>query len=95
MLGHGRLRDPELLLDRAADLARAALAVGDQLEDPAAHGITEHLECVHQAEYISSDLYKTTLAEARAAVSWPGGWCAGPVVPGRCLAAAACSLAAS
>jgi len=60
MLRHGRLRDPELLLDRRADLTRAALAVGDQLEDPAAHGITEHLKSVHP-EKVSVKTYISKL----------------------------------
>ena len=58
MLRHGRLRNPELLLDRCADSSRAALAVGDELQNPAAYRIAEYLERVHVADRISLDLYK-------------------------------------
>src|SRR5204863_7823699 len=43
----GRLRDPELLLDDRADRAGGPLAAGQQLEDPAAHRVAEHVERMH------------------------------------------------
>ena len=42
-----RLRDAELRLDDLRDRARGALAVGEELEDPAADGVTQDVERVH------------------------------------------------
>ncbi len=61
MLRHGRLGNAELLLDRRADGSRAALAVGDELQDPAAYRIAKHFERVHVADDISVGLYKPEL----------------------------------
>ena len=47
MLGYGRLGDPELLLDDRADRAGTQLAPGEQLENPPAHRVAEHIERVH------------------------------------------------
>ena len=47
VLRHGGLRDAELALDDVADLARALLAVGEQLEDAPADRIPEDVERVH------------------------------------------------
>ena len=54
------LRDAELALDDFADLARAALAVGEQLEDAPADRVSEDVERVHgssiaRCAYISQD----------------------------------------
>ena len=58
MLGHGRLRHPELRLDDRGDLPRRTLAVCEQLEQPSPDGISENIERVHDngiscAPYIS------------------------------------------
>lgn len=58
MLGYGRLRDPELLLDHGDDTPGRQLAVHEQLEDPASDRICENLERVHDRQYISKRLYK-------------------------------------
>ena len=60
MLRHRGLRDAELALDHLADLAGAALAVCEQLEDAAADRIAEDVERVHASSiasltYISQD----------------------------------------
>ena len=47
VLRHGRLRNPELLLDDRRDRTRRDLAVSEQLEDPASNGIPKDVECVH------------------------------------------------
>ena len=47
VLGHGRLRDAELLVDHAAQLSGGGLPVGEQLEDAASHGVSEDVERVH------------------------------------------------
>ena len=47
VLRHGRLRDPELGLDDGRDRPRGQLAVGEQLEDPAADRVAEDVERVH------------------------------------------------
>jgi hypothetical protein len=47
VLGHGRLRYAELLVDHAAQLSGGGLSVGEQLEDAASHGISEDVEGVH------------------------------------------------
>src|SRR5690606_21056868 len=44
-----RLADPELGCDYLDDRPRAALSIGKQLQDPSPHGVTENVECVHQA----------------------------------------------
>jgi hypothetical protein len=56
--GHARLADAELLLHHGADLAGGALAVREQLQDPAPDRIPENVEGVHDliiivATYIS------------------------------------------
>jgi hypothetical protein len=58
MLGDRGLRYPELFPDGLADRAGAQLTVGEQLQNPAAHGVTEYVEYVHApsvsiATYIS------------------------------------------
>ena len=57
MLGHRRLGDPELLLDRGPDGAGALLAVGQQLEDPASDRIAEDVEGVHRPDNLSGETY--------------------------------------
>jgi hypothetical protein len=47
VLGHGRLRDAELLVDDAAQLSGGGLSVGEQLEDATSHGVSEDVERVH------------------------------------------------
>ena len=56
VLRDGRLRDPELGLDDRRDRARGQLAVGEQLEDPAADRVSEDVERVHAAK-IQSPTY--------------------------------------
>lgn len=58
MLGDRRLRYPELPPDDIADRARGLLALGEQLQDAAAHGVSEHIESVHEHQRITSHLYK-------------------------------------
>ena len=60
VLRDGRLRDAELGLDDRGDRPRGQLAVGEQLEDPAADRVAEDVERVHAATlqsstYISQD----------------------------------------
>jgi hypothetical protein len=50
VLGHRGLRDAELGPDHLGHRARRPLAVGQQLEDPAADRITEDVERVHPAK---------------------------------------------
>ena len=47
MLRHGRLGDPELLLDDRTDRAGGQLASDEQLEHPPAHRVAENIERVH------------------------------------------------
>ena len=49
VLGHGRLRDAEVALHDGGQLAGGVLAVGQQLEDPAPHRVSEDVERVHPA----------------------------------------------
>jgi hypothetical protein len=49
MQRHGRQGDAELCLHHGADRAGALLALGEQLQNSAAHRIAEHLERVHAA----------------------------------------------
>jgi hypothetical protein len=61
VLGHCGLGDPELGPDDLGDGAGALLAVGEQLQNPPADGITEHIERMHVASvsitgYISQHL---------------------------------------
>jgi hypothetical protein len=56
MLRHSGLRDAELALDGRGDDPGRLLTVGQQLEDPPAHGITKDLERVHQP-IVSVDIY--------------------------------------
>src|SRR5262245_24223308 len=60
MLRDGRLRDAELGLDDRRDGPGRQLAVGEELEDPPPHRVTEDVERVHAgkisaATYISQD----------------------------------------
>jgi hypothetical protein len=47
VLRHARLGDAELLLHERGHLAGRALAVGEQLKDPAPDRVTEDVERVH------------------------------------------------
>jgi hypothetical protein len=47
VLGHRRLRDPELRGDHRDDLARGVLALGQELHDPTPDWISEDVERVH------------------------------------------------
>lgn len=49
MLGHRGLGDAELALHDRGHLARGALAVGKELQDPAADRVTEDVEGMHPA----------------------------------------------
>jgi hypothetical protein len=49
VLRHGGLGDAELAPDHRRDRPRGLLAVGEQLEDPAADGVAEDVERVHTA----------------------------------------------
>jgi len=60
VLGDARLGDPEFLADCRADLTGAALAIGEELKDPAPHWVAKHIERVHtprvsSSTYISED----------------------------------------
>src|SRR5690606_3595611 len=48
MLRDGRLANPELRLNYIDDFAGRLLALGEQFENPAAYGIAEDVEGVHQ-----------------------------------------------
>ena len=48
MLRDGRLRDPELAAYDRDDLARRVLAVGEELQDPAADRVAQDVERMHQ-----------------------------------------------
>ena len=47
VLGDGGLRDAELLMHDATEVARRGLALGEQLEEPSADRISEDVERVH------------------------------------------------
>src|SRR5690606_21162748 len=49
VLRDGRLAYAELGCDYLDDRPRAALSIGEQLQDPSPHGVTENVERVHQA----------------------------------------------
>ena len=87
MLGDGRLGDPELLLDDRADRAGGQLALGEQLEDPPAHRVAEHIERVHVPENIRIYLYKSTLILAPAGYGWPAPYAGALSWPAPILAA--------
>jgi hypothetical protein len=56
--------------------ARSDVSVGEQLEDPAPHGITEHVERLHGANYFSRRLYKSSwIVEPSAADAWQSPGC--------------------
>src|SRR3954469_21788275 len=57
VLGDRGLGDAELRADDAGDRARRLLAGGEQLEDPAADGIAEDVEGVHDAPLLSKLTY--------------------------------------
>jgi hypothetical protein len=48
VLRHRRLGDAELRLHHGSERARRLLAVGEELEDAAAHGVAEDVEGVHE-----------------------------------------------
>jgi len=50
VLRYRGLGDAELGADRLSDLARAQLAVGEELEDPPSDRVTEDIERVHNAK---------------------------------------------
>ena len=87
VLRHRRLRDAELALDDLAELAGAALSVGEELEHAPAHRISEDVECVHGLNYCATDLYKSRRDVQRAAVrrmvAMPTACHALPPVPSR------------
>lgn len=47
MLGDRRLADPELFSHGLHDRSRGLFAVGEQVEDAPAYGVTENVEGVH------------------------------------------------
>ena len=56
VLGYGRLRDAELVLDHRAERAGGVLAAPEQLQDATADRIAEYVERVHDAK-ISAETY--------------------------------------
>ena len=63
VLGHRRLRDPELGLDDGRDRPRGQLAIGEQLEDPSPDRVSQDVERVHDAQDTSNNLYKSRLRQ--------------------------------
>jgi hypothetical protein len=61
VLGDGGLRDAELRADHVDDVSRRPLPVDEQLEDPPADRVTEDVERVHEWDYISGYVYKSSL----------------------------------
>jgi hypothetical protein len=53
VLRHGGLRDAELALHDLAELARAALAAGEKLEQASADRVSQNIERVHVAIFAS------------------------------------------
>jgi hypothetical protein len=47
VLGNGRLRDSELILDDFGEASGGALTADEQFQNPAAHRIPENVKCMH------------------------------------------------
>ena len=61
MLRNGGLGYSELRPDDLRDRARRLLAVGKQLEDPPSNRVSQHVERMHDGDYIIPTLYKSSL----------------------------------
>jgi hypothetical protein len=64
LLRYGGLGDVELALNHRADLAGSQLAVGQELKDAPADGVSEDVEGVRGGSCISINLYKSTMIVA-------------------------------